>query len=62
MITIGTKVRITDITDYFLQEGLVVKINEDKATIKLPGKAREFTYDLNNLEEIPAPSRDESKR
>ena len=52
MITVGTKVSITDITDFFLYEGVVKKINNDKATIIFPGKTGEYTYALDDLEEV----------
>ena len=52
MITIGTRVSITDITDFFLQEGIVKKIKKDKAVIEFPGKAGEFVYALDDLEEV----------
>ena len=52
MITIGTKVSITDITDFFLHEGVVKKIEKDKAVIKFPGKTGEYVYALDDLEEV----------
>jgi hypothetical protein len=52
MITVGTKVSITDITDFFLYEGVVRKINDDKAIIIFPGKPGEYTYALDDLEEV----------
>lgn len=52
MITIGTKVCITDFTDFFLQEGIVKKIKKDKAVVKFLHKAGEYTYSLDDLEEV----------
>ena len=52
MIRVGTKVSITDITDYFLQEGIVKEIKKDKAVIKFPGKPGAYVYALDDLEEI----------
>jgi hypothetical protein len=55
MITIGTKVCVIDFTDFVLREGNVKKIKNGKAVIKFPGEAKEFTYDLEDLEEVTAP-------
>jgi hypothetical protein len=54
MITIGTKVCVTDITDFILCEGFVQGIKNGKAIIKFPGKHKAYTYDLDDLEEVKA--------
>jgi len=62
MITVGTKVSITDITDFFLQEGVVEKIQQNKAVIKFPGKAGEYVYALDDLEEVTERARHKIKK
>ena len=52
MITVGAKVSITDITDFFLHEGIVKKVNKDKAIVKFPGKSGEYVYAIDDLEEV----------
>ncbi len=52
MITVGTKVCVTDFTDFLLQKGSVKKIKKGKAIIKFPGKQGEFEYSLEYLEEV----------
>jgi len=52
MIIVGTRVRISDLTDFFLNEGIVKKIKNNIAVIKFPGKSGECEYPIDNLEEI----------
>lgn len=52
MITVGTKVSITDITDFFLHEGVVKKIIGDQAVVAFDGKTGAYTYPIDDLEEV----------
>jgi hypothetical protein len=62
MITVGTKVYVTDFTDFFLGEGCVKKIKDGKATIKLDGKPGEYVYNVDDLEEVKAPMSKKRKK
>jgi hypothetical protein len=61
MITVGTKVCITDFTDFLLQKGNVKKITKGKAIVKFPGKPGKFEYNLEDLEEVQPSSSEKGK-
>ena len=52
MISIGTKVCVTDFADFILHTGYVKKIENGKAVIKFPGKSGEHAYNIDDLEEV----------